>query len=57
MSALLAGIVYWRSRIMTRVNRQLKAQVALKKPISFAIKVASYSATISNCANNCKFVV
>lgn len=30
VSALLAGIVYWRSRIMTRVNRQLKAQVALK---------------------------
>ncbi|WP_225874920.1 helix-turn-helix domain-containing protein [Vibrio atypicus] len=27
---VIASVVYWRSRIMTKVNRQLKAQVALK---------------------------
>ncbi|KHA59135.1 AraC family transcriptional regulator [Vibrio variabilis] len=27
---VLATVVYWRSRIMTKANRQLKAQVALK---------------------------
>lgn len=29
-SMLLAGFVYWRSRMMTKANRQLKGQVALK---------------------------
>tara|TARA_Y100001956_G_scaffold80968_1_gene97310 strand:+ start:2869 stop:6147 length:3279 start_codon:yes stop_codon:yes gene_type:complete len=30
MGLLLATVIYWRSRMMSKVNRQLKAQVALK---------------------------